>query len=98
WSSQRQMAEHMALLAEQLKAVADQQKATVSSPPPATAAKAPEINGVVVHGSQAAAVTEVLICRTGDGEIVRRLWTGDIGEVNSGPLPVGDYSVIAKGV
>ena len=45
-----------------------------------------------------AAVTEVMICRAGDGEIVRRVWTTDEGAFHSGPLTPGDYTILAKGI
>lgn len=37
-----------------------------------------------------------MICRVDDGEIVRRVSTAATGGFQSGPLPSGDYTVIAK--
>src|SRR5262249_9195964 len=59
------------------------------------------IGGNVYYSSmdnKPAAVTEVIICRAGDGEVVRRVWTTDEGHFHSGPLAPGDYTLLAKGI
>ena len=100
YRSQRQMAEQMAALAAELKALADQQKEVVATPPPAAEPKPLEITGKVFVGSpdQPLANTEAMICRVNDGEIVRRISTKADGTFESGPLTAGDYTVVADGV
>jgi type II secretory pathway pseudopilin PulG len=97
WRSQRQTAEQMVMLAEQLKAIAEQQRTastTGASPEP----KPLEITGNVFVGTpdKPAANTEVMICRVSDGEVIRRLTTASDGTFQSGPLTAGDYTLLAK--
>jgi hypothetical protein len=82
----------MRALAEQLKAIAQNQVAVPAVPAP------PGIFGKVYLSSpdKPAANTEVMICRVGDGEIVRRVATDQAGDYVSGPLAEGDYTVLAK--
>jgi hypothetical protein len=91
------MAEQMGALAEQLRAVAESQRAA-PTPVVVPETKPLEIAGKVYLGSpeKPAANTEVMICRVGDGEIVRRISTDQSGGYRSGPLAEGDYTVLAK--
>jgi type II secretory pathway pseudopilin PulG len=100
WRSQRQTADQMTALAEQLKALAEQQRSVASTPPSAAEPKPLEITGQVYVGSpdKPSPNTEVMICRVGDGEVVRRVTTGDDGTFRSGPLVAGDYTLLANGV
>jgi hypothetical protein len=94
WRSQSRMSEQMAALTAQLKALAESQTAVplASQPVPF------EIRGQVYLASpeKPAANAEVMVCRAGDGEIVRRLVTDKAGAYASGPLPEGDYTVVVK--
>jgi len=92
WRAQTRMAEQMSALAEELKALAQQQAAAGAPTTPL------EIKGKAYLGSpdKPAANTEMLICRVDDGEVVRRVATRGDGTFQSAPLPAGDYSVIAK--
>jgi hypothetical protein len=94
WRSQRQTAEQMAALAEQLKLFAEQNAVPIS----AAEAKPLEITGVVFLGSpdKPSSNTEIIVCRVSDGEIIRRVTTLGDGSFRSGPLGAGDYSLIVK--
>jgi type II secretory pathway pseudopilin PulG len=98
YRSQHQMAEQMALLAEQLKAIAGQQRTAPIVPPTPAEPKPLEITGQVYNGSpnKPSANTDVMICRVSDGEIVRRVRTRGDGAFQTGPLGAGDYTAIVK--
>jgi hypothetical protein len=100
WQTQRQMADQMVVLAEQLKTLAEHQKTTLLTPTPPADSQPLEIKGTVFVGAidHPLAGTEVLICRVNDGEIVRRTATSGSGQFQSGPLTPGDYTVVADGV
>lgn len=97
WQSQRQMAQQMTNLAEELKALASQEKVPPSPAPPAES-KPLEITGKVFVGSpdKPAANAEVMICRVSDGEIVRRITADATGRFSSGPLAAGDYTLVVQ--
>src|SRR5262245_60969693 len=98
WRSQRQTADQMAALAEQLKLLAEQQRAAASTPAITADAKPLEITGAVFLGSRdkPSANTAIMVCRVSDGEIIRRITTLGDGSFRSGPLSAGDYSLLAK--
>lgn len=92
WQSQTRMADQMATLSEQLKALAER-------PAPAPAVAAPlEVKGQIYVGSpdKPAAEAEVYVSRVEDGEIIRRVTTDQRGEYRTGPLTAGDYTIQAK--
>lgn len=96
YRSQRQMAEQMAALAAELKAMADQQKAVVATPPPAAEPKPLEITGRVYIGSpdKPAANASLALIDLKDASGVRSFKADDAGHFQSGPLGGGDYALL----
>jgi len=89
--AQRQMAQQMAALAEQLQAIAERERA--ATPTAAVEPKALEITGHAYIGSpdKPAAHYDIKICKAASGEVIRRIATGSDGSFASGPLPADDY-------
>jgi hypothetical protein len=92
WQSQTRMADQMAALSEQLKALAER-------PAPAPAVPAPlEVKGMLYVSSpdQPAAGAEDYVSRVEDGEVIRRVTADQRGEYRTGPLTAGDYTLQAN--
>jgi len=95
WRSQSRLTEQVTALTEQLKLLAENQRAAV---PPAPAEPKPlEIVGRVYAGSpeQPVAGKELVIVSVKDGNIIRRVLSDAQGNYRSGPLADGDYSLVA---
>jgi hypothetical protein len=95
WQTQSCLAEQVTALTEQLKLLAENQRA--AAPPPAAEPKPLEIVGRVFARSpdQPVAGKEVLIVSVKDGNIIRRVLSDAQGNYRSGPLADGDYALVA---
>ena len=88
----------MNALTEQLKALADLQRATATIPATAADPKPLEITGKAYIGSpdKPAAKARITILDAKDASHVRSVETDDEGNFHSGPLGGGDYCLLAE--
>ena len=88
----------MTALAEQIKLLAENQRAAPPPAPPAPSEPKPqEIAGRLYDGSPERPVAgkELIVVNVQDGSIVRRVRSDAQGQYRSGSLPDGDYTLVA---
>jgi hypothetical protein len=98
WRSQSHLAEQVTALTEQIKLLAENQRAAPPPTPPAPSEPKPqEIAGRVYDGSPERPVAgkELIVVNVKDASIVRRVRSDAQGQYRSGPLPDGDYALVA---
>ena len=101
WRTQARMAEQMTALTEQLKSLAERPAVAAPAPPAVeaqTEVKPLEFQGQAFVGTadRAAANKSLAILSVADGQIARRITTDAGGKFQSGPLPAGDYALVAS--
>jgi cell division protein FtsB len=98
YRSQRHMAEQMAALAAELKALAQQRNVPATIPEPPPEPQPLKIKGHVYLGTRdkPASNWEVMVCQAFNGEPIRRLTTSANGAFDSDQIAPGDYTLIVN--